>query len=67
MHLWKNRNKFLASLLRKVRFGVWIDILAKEKFSNLSKKKIIFLFLFVSYLNFVYLTFLLFCIFFTRC
>ena len=43
MHLQKIVNKFLAPLLGKVRFGVWIDILAKEKFANLSKN---FLFIF---------------------
>ena len=35
--------KFLASLLGKVRFGVRIDILAKEKFANLRKIFIYFL------------------------
>ena len=40
---------------------VWIDILEKEKFSNLSKN-FIFLFSLVSYLYFVYFIFLLFCI-----
>ena len=44
-------NKFLALLPGKVRFGVWIDILAKEKFPNLSKKKKkSFLFLFFLFL-----------------
>ena len=43
VHLKKIVNKFLAPLLGKVRFGVWIDILAKEKFANLSKN---FLFIF---------------------
>ena len=46
---------------------VWIDILAKEKFANLSKKFLFFfLFSFVSYLNFIYFNFLLFCIFFLQ-
>ena len=30
----KQPNMFLASLPVKVWFGVWIDILVKEKFSN---------------------------------
>ena len=56
-------NKFLASLPRKVWFGVRIDILEKEKFSNLSKK-FIFLFSFISCLYFAYfIFFLFFCIF----
>ena len=44
---------------------VWIDILEKEKFVNLSKN-FIFLFYFVSYLDFVYFIFFfpLFCIYF---
>ena len=51
-------NKFLAPLPGKVRFGVWIDILVKEKFPNLSKIFFFFfLFLFVSYLYFVYFIF----------
>ena len=32
-------NKFLAPLLGKVRFGVWISILVKDEFANLCKKK----------------------------
>ena len=64
MRLWKIGNKFLVPFLGKVQFGVWIDILAKEKFANLRKKfPFFFLFLFISYLNFLYFNFLLFCIF----
>ena len=37
---------FLAPLLGKEGFGVWIDILAKKKFANL-RKFIFFLFSFV--------------------
>ena len=47
MRLRKIANKFLALLLGKVRFGVWIDILAKEKFSNLSKNFILFYFIYL--------------------
>ena len=36
--LAENHKQFLASLLGKVQFGVWMDILEKDKFSNLSKK-----------------------------
>ena len=61
--LAKIANKFLASLTRKVRFGVWIDILAKKKFANLSKN---FLFFSFFYFNFVYFIFLLFCDFFYK-
>ena len=50
-------NKFLESLPGKIWFGVWIDILAKEKFVNLSKN-FLFLFSFVSYLSIVYFIFL---------
>ena len=56
-------NKFLAPLPRKVLFGVWIDILAKEKFSNLNKKFISYfhLFMFVaSLLHFIYFLFFIF-------
>ena len=57
------RNKFLAPLLRKVRLGlVWIDVLAKEKFANLSKKFIL-LFSFVSNLYLVYFIFFLYFVF----
>ena len=63
LRLWKIANKFLASLMGKVRFGVWIDILAKKKFANLSKN---FLFFSCFYLNFVYFIFLLFCNFFLQ-
>ena len=45
-------------LSRKVWFGVWIDILVKEMFPNMSKN-VIFLFSFVSYLNLVYFIFFL--------
>ena len=47
---------FLASLSGKVQFGVWIDILLKEKFTNLNKNFLI-LFSFVSYLYFAYFVF----------
>ena len=33
-------NKFLTLLLGKVQFGIWIDILEKEKFANLRKKNL---------------------------
>ena len=61
MHL--RSHKFLASLLGEVRFGVWIDILEKEKFANLSKN-FLFLFSFVSYLYFVYFIFFFYFVFF---
>ena len=41
--LRKIASKFLASLPGKVWFSVWIDILAKDKFANLSKNFIFFL------------------------
>ena len=65
VRLRKLLTSFFVSFPRKVRFGVWINILAKEKFSNLRKKifSFLFLFLFVSYLKFVNFTFILFCIF----
>ena len=47
-------NKFLVSFPGKVQFGVWIEIFAKKKFSNLSN---FFLFSFISYLNIVYFIF----------
>ena len=40
--LQKIANKFLAPLIGKVWFGVWIDILPKEKFANLNKKFLLF-------------------------
>ena len=50
-------NKLLGPLSRKVQFGVWIDILVKDKFTNL-RKKIYFLificFLFVASLLLVF-------------
>ena len=36
--LCQQLNKFLVSFLGKVQFGIWIDILEKEKFANLRKK-----------------------------
>ena len=42
VRLWKIANKFLVSLPGKVRFGVWIVILEKEKFANLSKDFLFF-------------------------
>ena len=47
-HALAVRNKFLVSL-GKVWFGVWIDILVKKKFADLSIN-FLFLFLFFSYL-----------------
>ena len=55
--------KFFVSFPRKVRFGVWIDILEKREVCNLSKI-FLFLFSFVSYLYLIYfIFFLLFYIF----
>ena len=65
--LQKIANKFLVPLSGKVWFGVWIDILTKEKFANLTKNFLFFsCFFFVSYLNFVYFIFILFCNFFYK-
>ena len=50
--------KFFVSLPRKVRFGVWIDILAKRKFVILAK--ILFSYF---HLYLVYLFFFLFFVF----
>ena len=46
----------LRKIPGKVRFGVWIDILAKEKFANLSND-FLFLFSFISNLCLVYFIF----------
>ena len=55
--------KFFVLFPRKVRFGVWIDILEKREVCNLSKI-FLFLFSFVSYLYLIYfIFFLLFYIF----
>ena len=56
-------NKFLASLSWKVRFSVRIDILAKEKFANLSKKFIFFSYFYLFLICILYTSFffLLFC------
>ena len=51
-------NKFLEPLSRMVQFGVWIDILAEEKFANLCKN-FIFVFSFASYFYLVYFIFFL--------
>ena len=48
--LRKIANKLLASLSGKVQFGVWIDILAKEKFANLSKNFLFFSYIFSCFL-----------------
>ena len=45
-HVLVVHNKFLAPLLRKVWFGVWIDMLAKEKLAKLRKKFLLFFFFF---------------------
>ena len=52
----QQRYKFLVLLPGKVRFSVWIDILAKEKFDNLNEY-FLFLFSFVSYLYLIYYIF----------
>ena len=63
----KSNNKFLAPLSGNVQFCVWIDILAKEKFANLSNKFLL-LFSFLSYLYFVYFFFFSFLLYFSfRC